>query len=406
MTERPYPTGPNETELRVLLVSGVYPPAIGGPSVQTRTLARELSSRGTVVRVLTQVEGADTDLDVDVAVLRAERARSPQNWAAARVALYRSVAHHLDVFRPTVVHVQTLGPIGIATLLAARSRRIPTLAKYAGSVVAEAARGGRGIALQEAGTTKGVRLRQAMAGWLAAVRERAAFRLASNVWVTTPTMAASLPIARSKVWEFPNFLDLSVFHDTYSRRTIEGSPTGATRLLTVARLKPHKGTHVAFEALALLPPRFMLTVVGDGDPDYERHLQDLASRLRVSDRVVFTGRATVDQVAARCGESDIFLLPSYVEAFGIALVEAAASGLPAVASRVGGVPDVVVDGQTGYLVPAGDEVALARAIDALDADVDLYASFSEAAYKRSVSYDLAAGTDALLRVYLQLLRRR
>lgn len=402
MTERSPSSASNVPQLRVVLVSGVYPPAIGGPSAQTRTIARELVKRGVAVRVLTQGEG--TDSDVDVVVLPIERAESPRGWITGRVNLYRAVARHLDAFRPTVVHVQTLGPIGVAALLAARSRRIPTVAKYAGSVVAEAVRGGHKVTPEETRPSGIARMRQTAAGWLAGGRERVAFWIADRVWVTTPTVAADLSVDSFKLWVHPNFLDLTPFQDAFQLRTDRGALPGASRLLVVARLKPHKGVHIAIHALALLPPRFELTVVGDGDPAYEKHLRDLAYRLGVAERVTFAGRASVDEVAAQYGASDLFLLPSFEEAFGIALVEAAATGLPSVASRVGGVPDVVADGRTGCLVPAGDAPALAQAIETLDANSDLYASFSEAAYACAVSYGQAAGIEALLRVYHQLSR--
>ena len=393
------------SEMRVLLVSGVYPPAIGGPSAQTRAIAQELTDRGVQVRVLTQVREAE-DAAVEVATLTLARARSAREWIGTRATLLRSLRRHLDAFRPTIVHVQTLGPIGIAALLIAHWRGIPTLAKYPGSAAAEATRGGSASALEGMHQSRSARGRRWVAARLATAREQLAFRLADRIWVTTPTVAAGLAAERSKIWVQHNFLDLTPFNDARARRrSREGPTSGATRLLLVARLKPHKGVHIAIRALARLPPRFTLTVVGDGDPVYERRLRDLVIQYDIADRVLFVGRVPAERVAQWYEEADLFLLPSFEEAFGIALVEAAAAGVPSVASDVGGVPDVVADGHTGWLVSAGDAAALARAVEALDTDPHPYQPFAENAYARAVTYGLPAGIEALLRTYLQLCRR-
>jgi len=133
---------------------------------------------------------------------------------------------------------------------------------------------------------------------------------------------------------------------------------------TVARLEePTKGLAVLLEAMALLKKSsddraFLLWIVGDGPAKHA--LQNLSERLGLSQDVVFAGeRRDVEQILHTLS---LFVQPSLSEGFGIAIAEAMAAGLPVVASAVGGIPEVVLHGQTGWLVPPGDPWALAQAI--------------------------------------------
>jgi glycosyltransferase involved in cell wall biosynthesis len=109
----------------------------------------------------------------------------------------------------------------------------------------------------------------------------------------------------------------------------------------------------------------VLIYFGDG-PDLEQ-LKRVGSELGARDRVIFAGYR--DDAAALSGGADVCVVPSvWAEAFGLAALEPMASGVPVIASRVGGIPEIVVDGETGVLVTAGDEAALATALGRLLSD--------------------------------------
>jgi N-acetyl-alpha-D-glucosaminyl L-malate synthase BshA len=151
----------------------------------------------------------------------------------------------------------------------------------------------------------------------------------------------------------------------------------------------------AFAALRrALPVRLLL--VGDG-PDQPRAAA-LARELGIEEAVTFLG--SFPRIEAVMRVSDLFLLPSEHEAFGLAALEAMASGVPVVGSRAGGLPEVVEDGRSGLLAPVGDVPALAAAARRLLADPRRHAAFAAAARRRAVeAFREADATAAYGRVY-------
>ena len=159
---------------------------------------------------------------------------------------------------------------------------------------------------------------------------------------------------------------------------LPGHPGETLRVLAVAQLAPYKGIRHLVEAAPLLRtqvPHLTVTVVGDG---VERSaLERLARDLRVDDVVRFTGAVSPEQVAGHLAEADVFVHPSVRQADGlmdgipVALMEAMAAGVPVVASRLSGIPELVVEGKTGLLAEPGDATALAVAIGRLADDLEL-----------------------------------
>jgi glycosyltransferase involved in cell wall biosynthesis len=158
-----------------------------------------------------------------------------------------------------------------------------------------------------------------------------------------------------------NVVDTALFAPPARERPTHDGPV---RLLAVALLSDKKGLDVLLDALARRAadgrPPVSLDVVGDGP---ERAALDARARdLGLDGAVRFHGLQSRDAVARRMAESDVFVLPSHVETFGVALVEALAAGLPVVATDVG-VAGEVVDERAGVIVPPGDAGALAAGID-------------------------------------------
>ena len=138
---------------------------------------------------------------------------------------------------------------------------------------------------------------------------------------------------------------------------------GTFQIVTVGRLIPERKHDVLLRALAHVRRQFpsaKLTVVGDGPQ--RQALKSLAQELGLSEAVEFTGRVPVEEVSSYLGSADLYVSPTMAESFGLALVEAAAHGLPIIATPVGMAPVLILEGQTGRIIPAGDEHSLAEAI--------------------------------------------
>jgi len=146
-----------------------------------------------------------------------------------------------------------------------------------------------------------------------------------------------------------------------------GMEPGSQTVGVVARLEAEKGHPTLFEAwpqvLRAVPDAYLL-VVGEGSQ--REVLERQARDLRIAHRVVFTGRR--DDVPAVTAALDVAVLPSYREAQGLSVLEAMALSRPVVASRVGGIPEMIDDGISGLLVPPHDASALAAAITRLLVD--------------------------------------
>ncbi|MBW2310378.1 MAG: glycosyltransferase family 4 protein [Deltaproteobacteria bacterium] len=139
---------------------------------------------------------------------------------------------------------------------------------------------------------------------------------------------------------------------------------GNCKVVTVASLVDHKGHEYLLEAAMMVLdrlPQCKFFIVGEGV--LNRRLKQQVLSLGIASSVNFLGQKT--NIYKILSQMDLFVLPSLREGLGIAAIEAMSCGLPVVASNVGGLPEVVKDGHTGYLVPPKDSVALGNAISQL-----------------------------------------
>jgi glycosyltransferase involved in cell wall biosynthesis len=177
-------------------------------------------------------------------------------------------------------------------------------------------------------------------------------------------------------------------------------PAHPVRLLAVGRFQPKKGYATLLDAVARVRGAIRLTVVGYGP--LEAALRARAQALGLADRVTWAGALDQPAVRACYRASDLFLLASEVAPDGDrdglpnVVVEALSQGLPVVATRAAAIPELVVDGVHGRLVPPEDAGALAAAIDSLVADPDARHRMGVAGIARvAAGWDLDAGADRL-----------
>jgi glycosyltransferase involved in cell wall biosynthesis len=200
----------------------------------------------------------------------------------------------------------------------------------------------------------------------------------------------------------PNGIDLDAF------RSVPGEDRFATPTIAfVGRVKRYKRVDLVLEALAILRRRGLdarLLVAGRGD--YLEELGRLRDRLGLEDRVEFLGFVTEERKRELLRRAWVHVLTSPKEGWGIANIEAAATGTPTVASDSPGLRESVLDRETGFLVPHGDATALADRLHLLLSDEELRASMSRASRAFAERFSWNASAEGVLNVLRQGAGRR
>ncbi|MBP9014355.1 MAG: glycosyltransferase [Smithella sp.] len=182
--------------------------------------------------------------------------------------------------------------------------------------------------------------------------------------------------------------------------------SGKMKFISVCNLWRIKGVDLNLRALARLNDRgihdWHYTVVGDG-PERIR-LEELARDLGIKDRVEFTGRLLNKDAIRKVMEADVFTLPSRNESFGVVYLEAMACGKPVVACLGTGSEDIVINGETGLLVPQDNVAGLADALMYFTTAGSRVAKMGEAGRRRSLEFTWDVTADRYLSIYKKLIQ--
>jgi len=196
-----------------------------------------------------------------------------------------------------------------------------------------------------------------------------------------------------------------------------GLPETSPLIMMASRLNPQKGVEDLLRAAAIVTnrcPEARFLIVGEkqqdgnivlaADKEFAHKMEQLVVDLGLSRHVIFTGyRSNVPEILA---QATVSVLPSHSEGLSNSLLEAMASGIPVVATRVGGNPELVKDGETGLLVPPHDPDALAQAICTLLQNRDLAKTFGMRARRRAeLDFSLERMVGDTQELYLKLLER-
>ncbi len=202
-----------------------------------------------------------------------------------------------------------------------------------------------------------------------------------------------------KLSVIPDFVDCRWFDPMLANAIPPGSGAAIT---TVGRLTRTKGYRVLLQAMRRVlqaVPEARLFLCGSGEE--EDTLRHETAALGLTPSVTFAG--FVADVRATLARADIFVMPSVSEGLGVAVLEAMAMGRPVVASATGGLPEAVVDGETGLLVPPGEPAALAEALVSLLRDPRRARQMGEAGRERALAhFDRPRIVPRILALYEEL----
>jgi L-malate glycosyltransferase len=210
-------------------------------------------------------------------------------------------------------------------------------------------------------------------------------------------------VPEERIEVIPNFVDPALYARTrYPCRKTAFLKDGEKLVLHVSNFRPVKRVRDVVRVFARLARQVPSRLVFIGDGPDRPEAADEARLQAVTDRVVFLGKQ--DSVAEIMACADLLLLPSQNESFGLVALEAMASGVPVIASRAGGLPEVVDDGENGFLAPVGDVEAMADGAVHILRDVDTWRRFSAAAARSATErYSVAAIIPQYERYYRRIL---
>ena len=373
--------------MKILLVTGIFPPDIGGPATYVPQIAEALVDKGYDVRVLTLADSLDNQVAKNYTF---EVVRFPRQ----EVKVLRWVRTVLGIIRlGRTVDVLFINGLAMEAALANLVLRKPLVQKVVGDFAWERATN-RGWTthsfedFQKQRCGAKVRILKALRNW----------------WTSRATrvIVPSEYLARWVVsWGIPEGR-LAVIHNSVASH-VGVQPVDAPLdfrliIVTVGRLVKWKHIDGILKALTSLKD-IGLVVIGDG-PE-RRHLEALAKDLGVIRRVHFAGQLTRLETLTLLSACDVFVLNSSYEGFPHVVVEAMQAGLAVVATSVGGTPEIVHDEETGLLVPPNDVSALHQALSRLFNDERLLRSLAQrgqrAALEDFSSESTAERTEAVLR---------
>ena len=200
----------------------------------------------------------------------------------------------------------------------------------------------------------------------------------------------------------PNFVNLAEYHPSPDGSRGGLAPTGHKIITHISNFREVKRVKDVIRVFARIRRAMPATLIMIGDGPEREDAESEARELQVSSDIRFLGR--LDSVASLLQESDLFLLPSQTESFGLAALEAMACGSPVVASRAGGLPEVVDDGVNGILEPVGSVEAMGRRAVELLRDPARHAAMREAALSKAAEFSADRVVPMYEALYQEVLR--
>ncbi|NUN50239.1 MAG: glycosyltransferase family 4 protein, partial [Candidatus Brocadiae bacterium] len=343
--------------MRILIVTGTFHPEAGGPPRYLLNLATDLVRAGHGVEVVTL--GEPHDHPYPFPVTRISRKQPvPLRLARLSVEVVRRAA------RADLLYVNDHGLAPAVVNLALRK---PMVMKIVGDFSWE-------WSVRHGHTKENIDEFQDLphAPKVALVRALQTFYSRRADRIVTPSrylagIVAGWGVDPGRIRVVHNAVDPAKYPFPESRAAAQALLGLEGRfVVTVARLTPWKGVDALIRVLPRMPAGWRLLVVGDG-PERAR-LEAQAQAAGLTQRVIFTGEVAQEKVPAYMKASDIFALYTGYEGLSHVLLECLLAGLPAVATRKGGNPEVVRDGENGLLVPWGDEEALGATLAGLASD--------------------------------------
>ena len=371
--------------MRIAILVQLFPPKwLAGTEIATYNIARHLAGRGHDVHVVTSLDQGLLRESIEQG-FRLHRLSVPRVQFLGIVLFWLKALLRLRTLRPELVLGQGLS-MGVPACVARRLWRRPYVVW------------GRGMDVYLPWLSKGVVAPLVLSS-------------ADTVIALTEDMKAEMQkICSRDVEVIPNGIDVEGFQDLPAKAEIReelGLGADDKIIVFVGTLRPVKGLKYLVEAMNVIrqsdnSARLML--VGDGEE--RQQLEALVQGRDLEGWVTFLGRVPNESVPRYLAGADVFVLPSLSEGFPNVVLEAMAAGLPVVASRVGGLPEIVEEGENGFLVEGGNPEQIADRVLRLLGDDELRARISATNREKARAYTWESVVDRLEEVYGTVVKAR
>ncbi len=415
--------------MKIVISTDIYYPMINGVAVFSRNLAAGLTKRGHEVLVLAPSITGDFETERDeeygFKVVRLSSKKmflypdqinkvpEKKDFLGVKMPqlMYKNGLHVsympdleikrvLSEFDLDIIHNQTPGPVALAILRYARRNKVALVSTdhaYPDNLTQQ-------VKLPELAKKP---INAAMNAYFVSFLRRSDYATVPTEQVLTDCIPKSKLFFRVPIEALSNGIDLSRFapgrvnKEIYARYDI--NPDKPT-ILYIGRVDPEKSLDIlmkAFIKVVKKVPEAQLVIVGDGTmrPKLEKMAEDAGIR----ESVVFTGRVIGNDLPQLYRTGDVFAITSKTETQSIVLLEAMATGLPAVAVKAGAVPELVHNGENGYLCEADDVDGVAKGLTKILEDDELRAEMSKKSQEMIRKHDISHTLTRIEEIYNQVL---
>jgi len=364
-----------------ILVSGLPPKRLAGTEIATYNIAKYLARRGHEVHVITSLDEGLPKESIEEGFY-VHRIKTKEISIMGPLSFCIKSIFLINTITPDILHSQSILRTGLTCFIAKKLFKKPCIAYCRGSDI--------------------------YSSWkFKNIISKLVLKNADAVIALTEDMKREIKkICDRDIFVIPNGIDLEKFKNL-SKETLRKRlkiEEDEKMIIFVGTLRPVKGIKYLIKAMKLIikeNENVKLMLVGDGEEREE--LESLVVELDLKDCVKFIGRVQNEEIPRYMIASDVFVLPSFSEGFPVVILEAMASGLPIVATKVGGLPEIVKDGENGFLVePKNPEEIAEKVLLILKGD-KLRERISENNKKKVKEYSWERVSEQIEEVYFKAL---
>lgn len=382
--------------MRVLLITSIFPPDIGGPARQVWDLAKafkkipELSSV-----VLTFGSGNRLAKEKGILIYRVSIYKSLPGFLgtlARQLNFFWQLVRIIKKEKVDIIHCHEIPVFGFLSGLTACIFGLPSIVKYPGDLVYESLnKDGLQVKKVEEVFTYNLSTR------IKTLFEKIILGLHGKIWAVSKSqkhiLTSCLDVCEEKIILMPNYIDIKLYkkkHDFDKK---------VKKILIVSRFVPWKQVEKLGEIISRLEKLSLeIEIIGEGNRNIEQKIKSLVRR-KGTIKVSLLGKIDPRDIYKRFNKVDIFLSLTCYEPFAISLIEAIAVGLPVVAPAVSGIPEVIKDRKTGLLYEEGNWKMAAEKIILLVENRDLYKKISVQGQMLAKNYGINKNLDKIINFY-------